>query len=29
MLGGKKDSQENTINPPQETASDKADDLPF
>ena len=29
MLGGKKDSQENPINPPQETASDKADDLPF
>ena len=29
MLGGKKDSQENTINSPQETASDKADDLPF
>ena len=29
MLGGKKDSQENQINPPQETASDKADDLPF
>ena len=29
MLGGKKDSQENTTNPPQETASDKADDLPF
>jgi single-strand DNA-binding protein len=29
MLGGKKDSQENTITPPQEVASDKADDLPF
>ena len=29
MLGGKKDSQENPINPSQETASDKADDLPF
>ena len=29
MLGGKKDSQENPINSPQETASDKADDLPF
>ena len=29
MLGGKKDSQENPINPPQETASNKADDLPF
>ena len=29
MLGGKKDSQENPINPPQEAASDKADDLPF
>ena len=29
MLGGKKDSQETPINPPQETASDKADDLPF
>ena len=29
MLGGKKDSQENKINPPQETTSDKADDLPF
>ena len=29
MLGSKKDSQENPINPPQETASDKADDLPF
>jgi single-strand DNA-binding protein len=29
MLGGKKDSQENPINPPQETSSDKADDLPF
>ena len=29
MLGGKKDSQENSINPSQETASDKADDLPF
>ena len=29
MLGGKKDSQENTITRPQETASDKADDLPF
>jgi len=29
MLGGKKDSQENPKNPPQETASDKADDLPF
>ena len=29
MLGGKKDSQETPINPPQEAASDKADDLPF
>ena len=29
MLGGKKDSQKPPINPPQETASDKADDLPF
>ena len=29
MLGGKQDSQKNPINPPQETASDKADDLPF
>ena len=29
MLGGKKDSQKTPINPPQETASDKADDLPF
>ena len=29
MLGGKKDSQENPTNPSQETASDKADDLPF
>jgi len=29
MLGGKKDSQETPIDPPQETASDKADDLPF
>ena len=29
MLGGKKDSQENTITPAQEIASDKADDLPF
>ena len=29
MLGGKKDSQGNPTNPPQETASDKADDLPF
>ena len=29
MLGGKKDFQENPINPPQETSSDKADDLPF
>tara|TARA_B110001454_G_scaffold187501_1_gene184909 strand:+ start:694 stop:1098 length:405 start_codon:yes stop_codon:yes gene_type:complete len=29
MLGGKKDSQENPTNPPQETVSDKADDLPF
>ena len=29
MLGGKKDSQENPIKPSQETASDKADDLPF
>jgi single-strand DNA-binding protein len=29
MLGGKKDSQENPTSPPQETASDKADDLPF
>ena len=29
MLGGKKDSQENPINPSQETASDTADDLPF
>ena len=29
MLGGKKDSQETPIDPPQETTSDKADDLPF
>ena len=29
MLGGKKDSQETPIDPSQETASDKADDLPF
>ena len=29
MLGGKKDSEENTINSPHETSSDKADDLPF
>ena len=29
MLGGKKDSRENPINPSHETASDKADDLPF
>ena len=29
MLGGKRDSKENPINPPQETASDKVEDLPF
>ena len=29
MLGGKKDSQTPPTNPPQATASDKADDLPF
>ncbi len=29
MLGGKKDSQETPIDPPQEPTSEKADDLPF
>ncbi len=29
MLGGKKHSQDNPTNTPQETASDKSDDLPF
>ena len=29
MLGGKRDSKENSINPLEETASDTVDDLPF
>ena len=29
MLGSKQDSQKTPINPPQETARDTADDLPF
>ena len=29
MLGSKQDSQQPPVNPPQETAIDTADDLPF